>query len=135
MSGGILAALLKPFFRVQSGTLSSAVIGAGTPQVTFETDGQTSGAVTFAGSGWGTPLTSGVGVGFWVLVSNGSGTGTNTGATRNVWLQLSSARTFSISPAPGGATRSIAATWSIATDAAGANIVGSGALNLTADNS
>lgn len=120
--------------RTSTTDVRADVLGAVPPTVSFNTDGTTSGA-GISGLGWGIPTLTGIGSAYWVNVASGSGTGANSGATRAVWLQLNTARAYSITAALFGSIRSRTSTYQISTDAAGVTIVGGGSIVWVSDNS
>lgn len=81
-------------------------------------------------SAWYAPTTAGIGNSHWVKFTLLSGN-TPSGAALNTWLPLSTARTLSLS---GSANSECQVTARIATDSAGANVVGSGTIDINISN-
>lgn len=82
-------------------------------------------------SNWFTPTQAGIGASYWVRATLVSGTAP-TGSGLNTWLALSGVRTWTLIAPAGGAYASRRCTLQIqiASDAAGANVVSSGAATL-----
>lgn len=83
---------------------------------------------------WFTPTQSGIGGSYWVRATLVSGD-TPTGSGLNTWLPLSGVRTWTLTAPSGGAFSSRRCTLQIqiASDAAGANVVTSGATTLSVE--
>jgi hypothetical protein len=97
----------------------------------FDTDGDGSmqGNVTNAFE-WFSPVTPGIGTGYWIRLTVNSGTSPS-GSAVGSWLQLSSARSWSLTRTTIG-TFTGNYTLEIATDSGGTNIVASQTINMTA---
>ena len=120
-------------FALIGGKVNIDIFGSSTaPSVTYQTDGALSANGLTSPDSWGTPASAGVGSGYWINVASGSGTGTMSG-TFGVWLQLSTARNWTMTAAPNGQSRDRTCGYQIATDAAGANVVASGSLVFISD--
>lgn len=78
--------------------------------------------------GWYSSTSTGIGSSYWVRATTSSGTGTGTTGS---WLQLSTARVWSVSASVGGFQQWIIKL-EFATDSAGTNIVASNMVNLYA---
>lgn len=80
---------------------------------------------------WAITPSATVGDAFWIRATSTSGT-PSTG-TVGSWTAMSSDQQWTVTRAVAGGTKSWIATFEIATDAAGANIVGSGSYEINAD--
>lgn len=102
--------------------------GTAYAEYTFSTDGTIVGGSSQAGSfsvgNWTTPTTAGIGSSYWIRVTQTSSSGPSTeyGASRGVWLQLSSSRTFGVEKTANGLSARVY-TFEIASDSGGSNIV------------
>jgi hypothetical protein len=109
-----------------------------TATVTVNTDGSITWTKT-AGAAWGPtpnqypwfdPVGGTPGNSYWVRATPTSGTWSS--GTTGSWLALSSARTWTVS-CSSGASKDIVCTFEIASDAAGATIVGSASFHANVD--
>lgn len=102
--------------------------------VNFLNDGTLSfvstGGSNSAQPGWFTPPTTSVGSQYWINFSITSGVFSATPGTAGTWISLSATATFR-NTAAAGSTRVGQASFSIASDAAGANVVGTGTVNCS----
>ncbi len=143
---GILAVLAaeaqKLAYTNISGSVSTSLIGGGTCSVTLTVNRagtwqmtNTNGTPSISPSGvqtWVTPGSAAIGDSHWVRASN-AGPDAPTGSALGSWIQLSSNQAWILTAAPASTMDSVL-TVSIATDAAGANVVSTGAVTLHADN-
>jgi len=117
-----LASLLEIFGEANSG-------GTAYSEYAFGSDGSIVGATSQSGSfavgHWTTPITGGIGSSYWIrfteTASSGAGV-TVYGATRGVWLQLSSLRTYGLSRTANGLGYRVY-TVEISSDSGGSTIV------------
>lgn len=119
-------------------TLNAFGEGEGVPataSVTFKTNGTTerieSGVSVGAGPNWYSPTTTSVGSGYWIRPVRVGGTVDPTGLTLNVWTQLSSNRSLTITRSTAGSSSSDLAV-DVASDSAGATVVASHRVSLSA---
>jgi hypothetical protein len=118
-----LASLLELFGEANTGDTAFA-------EYAFGSDGSIVGATSQSGSfavgNWTTPTTVGIGSSYWIRVTETASSGTSTvyGATRGVWLQLSSLRTYGLSRTANGLGYRIY-TVEISSDSGGVTIVAS----------
>jgi hypothetical protein len=116
-----LASLLEIFGEANPG-------GTAYAEYSFGTDGSIVGASSQSGSfavgNWTTPITAGIGSSYWIRATQTSSSGPSTeyGASRGVWLQLNSQRTFGVSKTANGLSARVY-TFQIASDSGGSNIV------------
>lgn len=103
-----------------SASNSAPGAGTSTAQVFLSADGTMGGGANYSGpAAWFQSPTSGIGSGYWVSFDGGA------------WNQLSSTRTTSIT----GTNLSVSRSVRVASDAAGANILGTGTIQLNVTNS
>lgn len=111
--------------------------GAATCNLLFNTDGTitNTGSATNNSTGfpcsWYQPTTASIGNSFWVRSTLTSGTFT-TDPSAGTWLALSSVRTWTRNASSGNRQTAVA-TFEIAADAAGTQIVYSGTITVVAD--
>jgi len=116
-----LAQLLEIFGEANPG-------GTAYAEYSFGTDGSIVGASSQSGSfsvgNWTTPTTAGIGSSYWIRATQTSSSGPSTeyGASRGVWLQLNSQRTFGVSKTANGLSARVY-TFEIASDSGGSTIV------------
>lgn len=124
---------------IDLGNLASTVLtsvlspATATAQVSLGTDGSASyqdsaGTTNF---NWRAPSQSGVGANYWARLTVNTGS-TPTGAATGSWLQLNTARTWTLSRS-GIGTTTANLTLQIARDAAGTDIAATRTFTLTAD--
>jgi hypothetical protein len=138
------AAARKVFsgFAVSVIARSSGTDGNLMARVYFNSDGTAayntgSGTQQAATTSWGTPTTAGEGANYWIRFTYSIGTGSVTveggalaeGASTG-WLNLANQIDIAMASGPLNSERDAACSYSIASDAAGANIIGTAALNL-----
>jgi len=122
-------------FRVFSHDIELDGVQTATARVTLNTDGTISLLVNDVteSADWYAPTTAGIGNDFWVRASVSGANAPDVVGTTGTWQQLSSARQWSLSYAPGAVDTKLATvSFLFATDSAGSNVIGSGSAALAA---
>lgn len=99
--------------------------------LTFDSDGDgTMAGISSDSFNWFQPTTAGIGAGYWIRLTVNSGTSPTGGSPTATWLQLNSARSWSLTRTTIG-TSSGNYTLQIASDSGGANIVSDATITMT----
>lgn len=100
--------------------------------LTFDSDGDgTMAGVSSDSFNWFQPTTAGVGAGYWIRLTVNSGTSPTGGSPTATWLQMNSARSWSLTRTTIG-TSSGNYTLEIASDSGGVTVVSSATITMTA---
>lgn len=114
--------------------------GACTARASFNSDGSLTGSTggvgtldtdTVTGDNYWTPTTTGIGATLWLRATLTSGTFTS--GTAGTWQALTTGLIFTRASPGGVGTNIVTATFEIATDSGGANIIASGSITLSAE--
>jgi hypothetical protein len=137
-SGGVVLTFTASVTKFVFPTASAV-----TCSIAFMTDGTLVGGQGGPGGGftdnatgknWFLPTTAGAGAFYWIRATLLSGSTPSTGPALGAWVQLNTTPTWGYNSGTGGAasTREGQLTVHIASDAAGANILGTGTLTFAA---
>lgn len=135
--GGGVARKIFEYFQVTGAGLSSTILTTATqPQLRLQTDGtvqtRLSNNTLGADNPWGSPTVAGIGSNYWILVTLGAGSGVMSGTTGSL-VSLSSEYVLTMNAAANGFSVSRNASYTIYSDAGGANAVGSGTMHFESD--
>lgn len=124
--GGQVVAPLPLTANANGSTVNAACTFQADGSLTFSSAGGSHSAQT----NWFLPTTSSIGASYWINFTVTSGSFTTTPGTAGTWISLSGARSFG-NVSVGVGVKNGHATFSIASDAAGATIVSTGSADCS----